>query len=287
MRRRNRPGLIRGRAIAPNAGLEAEYQRRLQKLVREMSRSVEYWLSAEYRRQEPRIELYNAPPETVPDRCVPGDASPGSDLLDRLRKQTRRWIRAFNGQADAVADWFTRAALRSTDTQVKASLSELAGFTVQFRGSRALDTVLRSLIAENVALIRSIPSEYALEVEGLVMRSVRDGRDLGFLKKELQRRYEITERRARTIARDQSHKATQSFARERLRQNGITRATWVHMGGTTDPRLSHVRADGKEFDTAKGLEIDGEMIFPGQKINCRCRMRPVLASFAASRRGRA
>ena len=72
MRRRNRPGLIRGRAIAPNAGLEAEYQRRLQKLVREMSRSVEYWLSAEYRRQEPRIELYNAPPETVPDRSVPG-----------------------------------------------------------------------------------------------------------------------------------------------------------------------------------------------------------------------
>ena len=203
MRRRNRPGLIRGRAIAPNAGLEAEYQRRLQKLVREMSRSMEYWLSAEYRRQEPRIERYNAPPETVPDRSVPG--------LDRLRKQTRRWIRAFNGQADVVADWFTRAALRSTDTQVKASLSELAGFTVQFRGSRALDTVLRSLIAENVALIRSIPSEYALEVEGLVMRSVRDGRDLGFLKKELQRRYEITERRARTIARDQSHKATQSL----------------------------------------------------------------------------
>ena len=72
MRRRNRPGLIRGRAIAPNAGLEAEYQRRLQKFVREMSRSVEYWLSAEYRRQEPRIELYNAPPDTVPDRSVPG-----------------------------------------------------------------------------------------------------------------------------------------------------------------------------------------------------------------------
>lgn len=284
MRRRSRR--LQGRAIAPNAGLEAEYQRRLQKLVREMSRSVEYWLSAEYRKQEPRIERYNAPPATVPDRSVAWDASPVSDLLDRLRKQTRRWIRRFNEQADSVADWFTRAALRSTDTQVRASLSELAGFTVQFQGSRALNTVLQSLIAENVALIRSIPSEYALEVEGLVMRSVRDGRDLGFLQAELQRRYEITERRARTIARDQNHKATQSLARERLKQNGITRATWVHVGGTTEPRISHVRADGKEFDIAEGLEIEGEKIFPGQKINCHCRMRPVLASFAASRRGR-
>ena len=38
--------------------------------------------------------------------------------------------------------------------------------------------------------------------------------------------------------------------------------------------------------TKLGLEIDGERIFPGQKINCRCRMRPVVASFSASVRGR-
>ncbi len=292
MRKRTmRPGVRQGKPIGSNAGLESAYRRKLDELVRDMSDSMIYWLRAEYRKQEPRIEAYNEPSARVPDRSVPaprvtGDASPVSDLLDRLRKQRRRWIRRFNERADAVADWFSRAALRSADTQTKASLSELAGFTVQFQSNRALDTVLQSTIAENVALIKSIPQQYALEVEGIVMRGVREGRNLGFVTDELQHRYEITSRRANTIARDQTHKAMQSMSRARLKQNGITRATWVHVGGTTDPRPSHVAAHGQEFDIAEGLEIEGEKIFPGEKINCRCRMRPVVASFSASKGGR-
>jgi SPP1 gp7 family putative phage head morphogenesis protein len=288
MRRRTiRPGVRQGRPIGYNAGLEIAYRRKLEELVREMSDSTTYWLRAAYRRQEAKIEAYSKPSSRVPDRsAVTGDASPVSDLLDRLRKQRRRWIRRFSEHADAIADWFVRSALRSADTQTRASLSDLAGFTVQFQGSRGLETVLQSIIAENVALITSIPRQYLLEVEGIVMRGVREGRDLGFVTDELRRRYDITWRRANTIARDQTHKAMQSLSRERLKQNGITRATWVHVGGTTDPRPSHVAAHGKEFDIATGLEIDGERIFPGQKINCRCRMRPVVASFSASVRGR-
>lgn len=286
-----RPGVRQGKPIGYNAGVEAAYRRKLEELVRDMSDSMRYWLGAEYRRQEPRIEAYNEPSALVPDRSVPasrvtGDASPVSDLLTRLRKQRRRWIRQFGAHADAIADWFARQALRSADTQTRASISELAGFTVQFQASRGMETVLQSVIAENVALIRSIPQQYALEVEGIVMRGVREGRNLAYIKEELQRRYDITARRATTIARDQTHKAMQSFGRARLKQNGITRAIWVHVGGTTDPRPSHVAAHGKEFDLAEGLEIDGEKIFPGEKINCRCRMRPVVASFSASKGGR-
>lgn len=286
-RRTSRPGVRQGKPIGYNAGLEIAYRRKLEELVREMSDSTIYWLRAAYRRQDPKIEAYNEPSSRVPDRSVmTGDASPVSDLLDRIRKQRRRWIQQFRERAEGIADWFVRSALRSADTQTRASLSELAGFTVQFQGSRGLETVLQSTIAENVALIVSIPEQYALEVEGIVMRGVREGRNLAFVTDELRRRYDITWRRANTIARDQTHKAMQSLSRARLKQNGITRATWVHVGGTTDPRPSHVAAHGKEFDLAEGLEIDGEKIFPGEKINCRCRMRPVVASFSASKRGR-
>ncbi|HHN9167526.1 TPA: phage head morphogenesis protein, partial [Escherichia coli] len=42
------------------------------------------------------------------------------------------------------------------------------------------------------------------------------------------------------------------------------------------PRPSHVKADGKEFDLDKGLYLDGEWVLPGEAINCRCTWSPVI-----------
>jgi len=53
MRRRPREKTLR--AVHPNAGIEAAYRARIEKLVNEMARSVEYWVGAAYRANLPAI----------------------------------------------------------------------------------------------------------------------------------------------------------------------------------------------------------------------------------------
>ncbi len=278
MNRRSIPPRYRaGKPVRKNRGVQALYRQKLMKLVDEMDHSVRYWLSAAYKKQEARIEAYNAAPQSGPHMAT--DASPARFLQGSLHKMMRRWVRRFDEQADGIAQWFAANSLRSADTLTRASLRDLSGFTVRFRPSRALDNLMQTIIQENVALIKSIPQQYALEVEGLVMRSVRDGRDLGFLTQELRRRYDITANRAATIARDQNNKAGESIARERMKEVGIRKAMWVHSGISEDSRPSHKHADGQVFDLDEGCLIEGEYIFPGEKINCQCMQAPLIPEF--------
>ena len=42
-------------AIRPNAGIEADYRRRMDDLIREMFRSTLYWVRARYRSDPPAL----------------------------------------------------------------------------------------------------------------------------------------------------------------------------------------------------------------------------------------
>ena len=141
--------------------------------------------------------------------------------------------------------------------------------------------MLQSIIVENVNLIKSIPQHYLTEVQGLVQRSVQNGRDLGYLTEELQKRYGITKRRAATIARDQNDKATESLSRARLQSLGVTKGIWMHTSAGKTYRHTHVEMNGKEFDLSTGLydSAVGREIFPGELVNCRCTFRPLLPEY--------
>jgi SPP1 gp7 family putative phage head morphogenesis protein len=115
-----------------------------------------------------------------------------------------------------------------------------------------------------------------MEVQGLVMRSVQVGRDASYLTDELTKRYGITQRRAELISRDQNNKATSVMNRARQLEIGITEAKWRHSHAGQHPRISHLEADGKVYSIAEGCKIDGEFIWPGEKINCRCTAKPIL-----------
>ena len=89
---------------------------------------------------------------------------------------------------------------------------------------------LEATVAENVALIKSIGSQYLTAIEGHVMRSITVGRDLAPLARRLEFQYGVTRRRAALIARDQNNKATAVITRERQNELGI-KAIWLHSAG--------------------------------------------------------
>ena len=143
--------------------------------------------------------------------------------------------------------------------------------------------IMQATINQQVSLIKSIPSRYFTQIEGIVMRSVQIGRDLGQLTTDLQDQFGITKRRAAFIARDQNNKATASMNRARQDEIGVTEAIWVHSGGGKHPRPTHLKA-GREktrYDIKEGW-LDpalGRHIFPGEEPNCRCVSKSIIPGF--------
>ncbi|WP_300832156.1 hypothetical protein, partial [uncultured Bilophila sp.] len=127
------------RAIKPNAGIRAKYRKRLVSFLDEMQRSVVWWIRAEYRQQEARIAQ---------------DASPASDLQDRLKRLFRYWMKRWRDSAESLARDFVGSTRRRTEASMKQALKD-AGFTVRMEGSRAMNDVARALFEENVNLIKS------------------------------------------------------------------------------------------------------------------------------------
>lgn len=252
--------------IHPNAGLEAEYRRRLTALTDEMGRSIAYWLSAAYRGNSPEIAE---------------DELPAEALRRAIRRLARRWQARFNDLADDLARYFAQSVGDRSDAALKAALKK-GGFSVEFKMTRAQRDVLNAAVHENVSLIRSIPQQHLGQVEGMVMRSVQTGRDLGQLSTDLQEQLGVTKRRAALIARDQNNKVTAALSRARQVEMGLTEAIWRHSGGGKHPRPKHKKADGTRYDIRVGLPIGdkGQNILPGEEINCRCIGRAVIPGFA-------
>lgn len=254
-------------AVHTNRGIEMKYRKALQKMVAEMHGSVEYWLKAAYRKHPPRMAKLV---KQAQDERAPSDYM--SKILEELAK---RWQKYFDDYAPRMAEIFLNGIQKSSDIAFKQSL-KTAGWSVEFKMTPAMRDALNAKLEENIGLIKSIPTEYFKQVEGVVMRSYTAGRDLETMVNELKNLYPQASKRAVLIARDQSNKANSVVNRTRQMELGITEAIWLHSHAGKSPRPDHVAANGRRFNIAEGCLISGEYIQPGEEINCRCVSRPVL-----------
>ena len=248
------------RPVRPNAGLQAEYRRRLLALVDEMNESITYWVKSQYRQHE---------------SAIVGDANPVAALTKTLKELGERWVKKLTDGAKKLAAWHAKKSRTVTDISLKNTLSDI-GFSVDFHMTPEMQTAYDAVIAEQVGLIKSIAQQNLTQVETLVMQSVQAGRDLSTLAPELEKRFGITRRRAELIARDQNNKATATLTRVRQKELGIKQAIWLHSHGGKTPRPSRVKADGSVYDIDKGMYLDGKWTWPGVEINCRCVSRSVI-----------
>lgn len=248
--------------VRPNAGIAAAYHKELRSLADAMTDEAMRMLKRCYKREEGAIAL---------------DASPASILRGAMKALSSTWLKRFDELADKLSRDIIGRSADNVDVSLRRALRK-GGFTVKFKPTKAQKNVLEASIAENVALIKSIPEKYLTEVEGIVMRSVSKGFDAGQMAAQLQKRRGITQRRAYTIASDQTRKATAAFARVRSVELGITEGIWKHSAGGKEPRKSHKDFSGKVFDLREGHDFgDGfGPVLPGEAINCRCYYTPVI-----------
>lgn len=307
----------------PNVGIEVAYRRRLYELVDDMTKSTEFWVRSAYRKNEPLvgelaqdeagieagavylggkrpwggtlngeplrtargaiIRFASAETATAAARRLAGDALPADELAAAMADLGQYWQQRFDDAAEKLADYFAKDVAKRSDAQLRKILRD-GGWTVKFNPTPAQLDVLKASVHENVALIKSIPQQYHKNVEGMVMRSVARGRDLGTLSKELQEQYGVTKRRAALIARDQTNKAFSAFHESRAKEMDLTEAIWRHSHAGKKPRRKHLAADGTRYKVGVGLPVGdkGQHVVPGEEINCRCFRQFVIPGFGGN-----
>ena len=253
------------RPARPNVGIEMAYRRKLYDLIEAMHKSCLYWIEAAYKAHLP---------------VMAQDATPANEMADAVRKLVRQWMYNFDEASESLADYFAKDVSERSDAALQAILRK-GGFTVKFQMSKGMKDIIDATVHQNVALIKSIPTNYLTQVEGMVMRSVQTGRDLGQLAKDLQTQLGVTKRRAALISRDQNNKASAAMQRSRQLEMNLDRAIWMHSHGGKTQRPTHVANNGKSYSIKDGWydPAVGKHIWPGTEIGCRCVSRSIIPGF--------
>jgi hypothetical protein len=79
----------------------------------EMNNSLQFWIKAAYRANEPLM--------------VQDDALPATNLADAVRELAKRWLDNFDEAAPRLAAWFARSARLRSDAGLKRILRD-SGF---------------------------------------------------------------------------------------------------------------------------------------------------------------
>lgn len=201
-------------------------------------------------------------------------------LFDRL---SNRFTRLFELQGLPAAETMLQDANRNSIGTLGQSLKDIAeGVTLRpDLAAEGIATVLQNGIAENVDLIRKIPETYLGEVKQAVNDSISGKAGAGDLLELLEKRYDENKRHAELVAMDQTRKAYTALNVVRMDAAGVKKFQWVHTSGSREPREWHAHTlNGNIYSLDDPPIIEpktGERGLPGQLINCRCIMRPIVS----------
>jgi SPP1 gp7 family putative phage head morphogenesis protein len=145
--------------------------------------------------------------------------------------------------------------------------------------SPRVQAVLRERFSKNIQLIKSIQSEQLNDVQDVLEEHLARGSRVEVIQAALDERFDISERRAELIARDQVGKLNGQLVEERMREIGIRDYIWRTSGGGTPEhgdervRAGHRVLDGKKqsFDDPPVVDPkSGRTANPGEDFQCRC-----------------
>lgn len=281
----NKPKVIAGGALRPSAAIQMEYQSAILALVRRMCDETKRELKQAFEDSDELAMAADAAPS------APGSPS---KVGMRYRRAAPKSQAAINALMDKWVPEFGRIARRATKRMVarmQKNSSVTLGLSLREMSEKlklntdtmteGLQDVISASTAEAVGLIKLIPQKYLTEVQGAVSRSIVNGNGLQDLVPFLNKKYDQNIRHARNVAMDQTRKVYSGLTSARMQAAGITEYTWVHVGGSMEPRQRHLEMDDKVFSLAEppvigemyGQKVRGK---PGDLPNCRCVMRPVI-----------
>lgn len=264
----NTPGKRKARGVRPDMTNGINYNVELQRIVKSVSRDVNAVVMPVVRNLAPE---YQRDAAITLDSWV--DVLTAALLTVRQRYESPQFLAL-------VADIARRFVTTANNSNRRRTERDL-GINI-YSDSQTLQDYLAVSTADNVALIKSIPSQYLTQVESIVMANVRAGGRPSNIAKALQQQLGVTERRAKMIARDQVNKINSNLASMRIKDVGYKYFKWET---SNDERVRDRHEDVSERVTAYGKGVyrfDNPPIvdqnlpqLPGEPIQCRCVMIPI------------
>lgn len=150
-----------------------------------------------------------------------------------------------------------------------------------------IEDEVSAFMTENTSFIKSIGMEHLADVEQMVFRNVKAGNGPGIIAKEMRDIFNLSENRARLIARDQTGKFHSRLTRLRYEGVGLERYKWRTL------QDSRVRDDHEDLEgtihefsdppvtVTRGARA-GQRNNPGEDIQCRCWPEPIFEDLLAA-----
>lgn len=233
--------------------IERAYIKRLKQLSTDINKSVLWWANARLNKNISK--------------------NIGNQLAFEFNALLDEWDKKTNEVAKALAKKISKQVKNYVDLNLNSQNPEFKLKAVTKQSKNALSAIYQN----NLALIKTIPSDIIERYRSAYLNNVNnfDREQIYRLAKTYQG---ISNRRAKTIARDQTQKAVSSFTQARAEQLGFEYYEWVTAG---DERVSkeHKHLNGRVYrydtPTAK-IDSYGNVGHPSQRVNCRCSMVSVI-----------
>lgn len=171
---------------------------------------------------------------------------------------------------------FMRKATKEAKKTLSDALQKEFGKSFRLQWSEQdYDETLKAMVSRNVALIKNVSDQTVSNIENIVYDAMTTGQGWKEIKDSLAHQKEVSNRRIKTIARDQTAKTNAALNYLEQQSAGVEYFRWKTAG---DERVStgkggHKQLDGKiyRWDDEKNYpEIDsyGNRGLPSQRVNC-------------------
>lgn len=275
----------RGTILEYNAAIAERYRIEVDKLIAQMTKEIEKELRKLYKSDASKeYFVKDAREQHAMDASI---ASQSRIITNDLM---RKYSKLFKDRGKTISKQMLGGIDKTSEKALETSLKSLSGGLKIDMGKVTGDVqeVAKSSLNANTKLITSIQERYFDQIVGAVDRSIMTGGGLKELipaiEGALKDQKRIAKNRSKNIALDQTRKAYNSINKARMESVGITKFEWLHSGGGQDPRRHHqakwpagLNGGIFSFDDLPVIdEKTGERGIPGQAVNCKCRMRPVI-----------
>ena len=176
--------------------------------------------------------------------------------------------------ADAVAGFMVADVARRDRAMWAHNSKDMARALGRELQNAPTGDVLRRLQADQVTLIKSIPLEAAKRVQDLAERTLLTSGRADGIAREILATSDVTESRARLIARTEVSRASSNLLQARATWAGSDGYTW-RTSGDDDVRPSHAAMEGVYVRWSHPPTLDKMVGHAGCFPNCRCFAEPI------------
>ena len=200
-----------------------------------------------------------------------------ASIMSVIQSKSEEVLGLYRGRAITAgllaSEFVTGSSKHSSDSLARGLNGQIESPDLaRIISEEGLQRTLELKIAENTALIKTIPTQYLDQVEQALLRNLAGGATPFGLKREIYIIQRKTLARVKFIARDQTAKTNAAITQARQTALGVREYKWVT---SADERVrdSHRSKNGKVFRWSDPPKDTGH---PGTDYNCRCTSRAII-----------